>query len=90
MSGLGLADAGNIVVLAFHRHQRDALDRSRIDATATMHHLTLRQRMTDEHGFHRLQVELGRKIHDGQIFVVELAVLFAESPSPLTRCRNKL
>ena len=73
--GLGLADAGNIVVLAFDRHQRNALDGGRIDAAAAMHHLPFRQSVTDEHRIDRLQIELGGQIHDGEIFVIELAVL---------------
>jgi hypothetical protein len=35
----------------------------------------LGKRVTHEHGLHRLQIVLGRKIHDGEIFVVEFAVL---------------
>jgi hypothetical protein len=41
-----------------------------------MHHLALRQRVLDEHRLDRLQVELGGQVHDGEIFVVELAMLF--------------
>ena len=31
--------------------------------------------MADEHGLDRLQIVLGRQIHDGEILVVEFAVL---------------
>ena len=71
----GLADAGNIVVLALDREQRHALDRGRIDRPAAMGHLALRQRVAHENGLDRLQIEFGREIHHGQIFVVEFLVL---------------
>src|SRR6185437_1553065 len=41
--GFGLADAGNVVMLAFDRQQRDARDHARIDHAAAMGHLALRQ-----------------------------------------------
>src|SRR4029079_1773009 len=50
-------------------------DGAGIDALAAMHHLALRQRMADEHGVDRLQIELGGEVHHREIFVVELAVL---------------
>ena len=45
---------------------------------AAMGHLALGQRMLDEHGFDRLQVILGRKVHHREIFVIELPVLVDE------------
>src|SRR5262249_10098439 len=75
MRSFGLTDARDIVVLAFHRHQCNALDRAWIHAAATMRHLAFRQGVTDEYGIHRLQIEFGCKIHDGEIFVIEFAVL---------------
>ena len=48
-----------------------------IDRLAAMGHLALRQSMADEHRLDRLQIELGREVHDGEIFVVELAMLLA-------------
>ncbi len=75
MRRLGLADAGNVVVLAFDGQQRDALDLARIDRPAAMRHLALRQRVPHEHRIDRLQIELGREIHDREIFVIEFLVL---------------
>ena len=40
-----------------------------------MHHLALRQGVLHEHGLDGLEVELGREVHHGEIFVVEVAVL---------------
>src|SRR5256885_13666511 len=48
MRGLGLPDAGNVVVLALDRHQADAADRSGIDRHPAMGHAPLRQCMADE------------------------------------------
>ena len=73
--GLGLAKAGNVVVLAFDREQGDIADRRRIDAYAAMRHLALGQGVADEHGIDGLQVEFRRQVHHRQIFVVEIAVL---------------
>ena len=55
--------------------RRDAADRLEIDRLAAMHHLALGQGVLHEHGLDGLEVELGRQVHDGEIFVVELAVL---------------
>src|SRR5689334_8016242 len=40
-----------------------------------MHHLSLWQRVTDKDRIDRLEIELGSEIHDGQVLVVELAML---------------
>ncbi len=40
-----------------------------------MGHLALRQRVADEHGVDRLQIILRGQVHDGEILVIELAVL---------------
>src|SRR5579883_1257856 len=55
--GLGLADAGNVVVLPLDGHERDALDLARIDRDAAMGHLSAWQRVAHEHGLDRLQIE---------------------------------
>ena len=73
--GLGLADAGNVVVLALDGEQRAVADLARIDRTAAMGHLALGQGVADEDGIDRLQIILGGQVHDGEIFVVELAML---------------
>ena len=73
--GLGLADAGNVVVLAFDGEQRGVADLARIDRPAAVRHLALRQRVAHEHGLDGLQIELGGEVHHREIFVVELAML---------------
>ena len=75
MGSLGLADAGNIVVLAFHRHQGDAFDGFQVDQPAAMQHFAFGQSMADKHRIDRLQVEFGGQIHHGHIFIIEFAVL---------------
>ncbi len=55
-----------------------------------MGHLALRQRMLDEHGFDRLQVILGRKVHHREIFVIELTVLVDEIAVALHQIREQL
>ena len=77
--GLGLADAGNVVVLALDGEQRDAADLRRIDRPAAMGHLAVRQGMADEHGIDRLQIEFGGQVHHGEILVIELAMLLRPS-----------
>ena len=61
MRRLGLADAGNIVVLAFDGEQRDALDRGKIDGPAAMRHLAERQRVAHENGIDRLQIDIRQR-----------------------------
>ena len=61
-----------------------------IDAAAAMRHLALRQRVADEHGIDRLQIELGGKIHDREIFVVELAVLLRRVAVALDQMREQI
>jgi len=55
--------------------QGNAADLRGIDVNAAMHHLALGQGMKHEHGVDGLQIVLGREIHDGEIFVVEFAML---------------
>ena len=71
---LGLAKAGNIVVLALDREQRDAADAGRIDRRAPMGHGAVRQIVAHEHGLDRLQIVLRAQIHHRKIFIVELTV----------------
>ena len=40
-----------------------------------MGHLALGQSVTHEHRLDSLQIELGREVHDREIFVVEIAML---------------
>ena len=81
---------GNVVVLAFDRHQRNAADFRRIDRLAAMGHLALRQRVADEHGIDGLQIELGGQVHHGEIFVVELAMLLRRIAVALDQMLNRL
>ena len=83
MGRLGLAESGNVVVLAFHRHQCDARDPGGIDRPAAMGHLALRQRMLDEHQIDGLQVIFRGQVHHGEILVVEVAVLVDQVPVAL-------
>src|ERR1700674_2939505 len=45
MRGLRLADAGNVVLLAFHREQSHVADRARVDRLGAMRHLAPLQRV---------------------------------------------
>ena len=47
----------------------------RIDRAAAMGHLALRQGVAHEHGIDGLQIVFGGQVHDGEILVVEFAVL---------------
>ena len=58
--GAGLADTGDIVVLAFDRQQCGVADGIGIDRLAAMDEFALGQRMLLEYVFDRLQVEFGR------------------------------
>src|SRR3954451_1091952 len=46
--------------------------------------------MPHEHSFHRLQVELGREIHDGKILVVEFAMLLSRVAVSLHEMHEKI
>ena len=61
-----------------------------IDRRAAMRHLALGQRVADEHRLHRLQVELGGQVHDGEIFVVEVAVLLGAVAVVLDQMHEEL
>ena len=53
----------------------DAADRIEPDRLASMLQQATRQRVFHEHGIDRLEIKLGREVHDGEIFVVEVARL---------------
>ena len=72
---LGLADTGDVVLLALDRHQRDAPDLREVDGLVAMHQLALGQAVLHEDLVDRLKIELRREVHDGKIFVIEFAVL---------------
>src|SRR5262245_28760243 len=73
--GLGLSDAGNVVVLAFHRHERGAADGARTYAAAAMSLQAARELEFLKYVANRLEVEFFREIAHGKIFVVEVAML---------------
>ena len=75
MRGFGLAETGNIVVLALDREQGSTANLRRIDLASAMHHLAFRQRLLHEHSIDGLQVEFCREVHHGEIFVIKFAML---------------
>ena len=70
MRRFGLPKTGDIVFLAFHRHQRNAGDFGRVDQLAAMGHLALGQGMLDEYGVDRLQIILCGEVQDGEKYVI--------------------
>ena len=54
LCGIGLADARNVVLFAFHGHQTRAADGRQIDRFATMLHFALGQGMLHEDIFNSL------------------------------------
>src|SRR6516165_12609830 len=71
-----LPEAANLVPLTLDRHQRDMADRGEVQPPAAMLHLTLGQAVVDEDRVDRLQKELGRDVHHGEIFIIKIAVFF--------------
>ncbi len=67
----GLADGADVVALALHREQRGAADGLGPHGAAGHGERAARQVVGLEHAVHRLQVELGRQVVDGQVLVVE-------------------
>ena len=72
---LGLAEAADVVALALDRHERGVADRRAVDLLPRCIIVPSRQGVVLEHGLDRLQVELGRQVHDRQVLVVEVLVL---------------
>src|SRR5690606_11232156 len=66
----------DVVILTFDSEKSDIADRSRLDRSSAMDHLSLGQSVAHKDGIYGLQVELGGQIHDRQIFVIELAMPF--------------
>lgn len=69
--GFGLADAGNIIALAFHAQNRGFLDGRRVNRLVPVHHFTLGQRMGLKHGFNGLEIEFRRHVHHRTVFLIE-------------------
>ena len=59
LRGQGLADAADVVALAFDGQQRGAADARRLDAAAAPLQFAARQVVALEHALDRLQIELG-------------------------------
>src|SRR5262249_10886418 len=55
-----------------------------------MLHLPLRQSVTDEYGVYCLQIEFGGEIHDGEIFVIEFAVLLRRIAVALQEMKEQI
>src|SRR5450631_341101 len=71
LRGERLTEAANIVPLPLDGQQRGALDGARIDAAAMHLELAERQKVILKNRFHRFEIELGRQIHDREIFLVK-------------------
>src|SRR5215218_3459409 len=65
---LGLAHPRNVVLLALDGHQGDAPDLGEIHFPAAIGHPASGEGMAYEHCVEGLEVELGREIHDGEVF----------------------
>ena len=75
MRRFGLAEAADIVASRLDGHERGLLDGRAIDLLAPVHHLPSGKAMILEHRLDRLQIELRRQVHDGEIFLVEFLML---------------
>ncbi len=73
--GDALAGGRDVVVGAFHRHDRDVPDRGQVDVAAPHGEGVGRDLSVLEDALHGRKVELGGHVHDGEVFVVELVVL---------------
>ena len=74
VGGLGLAEAGDVVELAFDRHQRGLADRGGLHLLAAVGEGADRQRMLLEHVADGVEIEIRRQVHDREILVVEAPV----------------
>jgi hypothetical protein len=74
LRGFGLAEAGDVVQLAFDAQQRGIADRRRIDLLAVDHPLATRQQEVLEHHADGVQVVLGRHVQHRVVLVVETTV----------------
>ncbi|KAG0936938.1 hypothetical protein G6F31_015664 [Rhizopus arrhizus] len=72
----GLAEAGDVVQLAFDAQQRGIADGRRVDLLAIDHPLATRQQEVLEHHADGVQVVLGRHVQHRVVFVVEAAMRF--------------
>jgi len=70
-----LTRPGDVVLLALDRHECWTANGAEVDSPSARGHQAARQKMPDEHPVDGLEVEFGREIHDGQVLVIELAML---------------
>src|SRR5712671_5489530 len=73
LRGERLPYRADVVALAFDREERHAADGGGLDAPAAHPQLAGRERAVLEHRLHRLEVELRRQVHRGEVFLVEAA-----------------
>src|SRR5690606_27162440 len=76
MCGPGLANAGNIVLLAFDRHQRHFGDSRRLHQLAALPVVVPSKRFTQKYMIDRLDIELSRQVHNRKVLIVKLAMFF--------------
>ena len=74
---LGLANAGHIVEFAFDGHQRDGFDRFWIYRPPTVFKYAAREMVFLKDAFDGLEIKLFAEVQDGEIFIIEFAVLFS-------------
>src|SRR5215831_20434865 len=74
LCSMGLADAGDIVSLSLHGHQRRLLDLGWVYQSVPVGHHAPRKPMLKEDGFDGLQVILGGQIHYREKLIVKFAV----------------
>src|SRR5215470_12604462 len=71
VSGDGLADGTNVVLLPLDREQHGASNGSRFDGLALISENAQRQGVVLEDQLHRLKIELGRQIEHCKVLVIE-------------------
>ncbi len=85
-----LTHAGDIVAFAFDRQKGGLGDGRWFNRNPLPAHRPFGQLMFVEHGFQRLKIELGTHIHDGQIFVIEIALGIGTFAVPLDKMGEHL
>ena len=74
MRRTGLAHAGNVIAFALDRQKRGLGNRRWINRNPLPAHGAVGQVMFMEHDLKRLEVKLGCHVHDGKIFMIEVAL----------------
>src|SRR5437879_5953142 len=83
MGGGCLTGAADVVELALDRQQRRCPDRAEVDVPAPVGEFALRQQGLLEYVAQGLEIEFGRQVGDGEIFIVELLDRFRLAGVPL-------